>query len=212
MHILHLDSSIQGPASASRVLTKALVAHLLKAEPTATVIYHDLVEEAVPHLNGPIGAGFRPLAFDAFDETTRREHARSDALVGELLASDVLVIGAPMYNFSVASQLKAWIDRVMQPGKTFRYTETGPIGLAGGKKLVVVSTRGGSYLGGPLAPLDFQEGYLKAAFGFMGIKDVAFLRAENMSRGEQAQKASMELAHAAVDATALSVLAGPRAA
>ncbi len=191
MQILQLDSSILRDGSASRTLTKAIVTNLLNQHPGAAVTYHDLVEEAIPHLDGPIGAGFRPLAFDESDEATRREHARSDQLVNELIASDVLVVGAPMYNFSIASQLKAWLDRVIQPGKTFRYTDTGPIGLVGGKKVVIVSTRGGSYLSGPMAAMDFQEGYLKTAFGFMGIKDLDFIRAENMSRGEDARTSSM---------------------
>ncbi|BCG82113.1 FMN-dependent NADH-azoreductase [Mesorhizobium sp. 113-3-3] len=198
MQILHLDSSILRDGSASRTLTKAIVTNLLNQHPGARVTYHDLVEEAIPHLDGPIGAGFRPLAFNVADEATRREHARSDQLVNELIASDVLVVGAPMYNFSVASQLKAWLDRVIQPGKTFRYTDTGPIGLVGGKKVVIVSTRGGSYLSGPMAPMDFQEGYLKTAFGFMGIKDLDFIRAENMSRGEDARRSSMDGALKAV--------------
>jgi len=198
MQILHLDSSILRDGSASRALTKAIVTNLLNQHPGAAVNYHDLVEEAIPHLDGPIGAGFRPLAFNESDEATRREHARSDQLVNELIASDVLVVGAPMYNFSVASQLKAWLDRVIQPGKTFRYTDTGPIGLVGGKKVVIVSTRGGSYLSGPMAPMDFQEGYLKTAFGFMGIKDLDFIRAENMSRGEDARTSSMDGALKAV--------------
>ncbi|TGR28013.1 MULTISPECIES: FMN-dependent NADH-azoreductase [unclassified Mesorhizobium] len=207
MQILHLDSSIQGAASASRTLTKAVVANLLDQHPGAAVTYHDLVEEAVPHLDGPIGAGFRPLAFNASDETTRREHARSDVLVGELMASDVIVVGAPMYNFSVASQLKAWLDRVIQPGKTFRYTENGPIGLAGGKKVVIVSTRGGSYLSGPLTSMDFQESYLRTAFGFMGIKDLDFIRAENMSRGDDARANSMNSALQAVSPLVASMAA-----
>ena len=156
MQILRLDSSIQGDGSSSRALSQAVVSDLLKSRPDAISIYRDLIEEAIPHLDGPIGAGFRPLAFTEFDAVTRSEHARSDALVAELVASDIVVIGAPMYNFSIPSQLKAWLDRVIQPGKTFRYTETGPIGLVSGKKVVIISTRGGSYLVGPLAPLDFQ--------------------------------------------------------
>ncbi|HEX8046298.1 FMN-dependent NADH-azoreductase [Rhizobium sp.] len=195
MQILHLDSSIQADGSASRTLTKTIVTDLVNLHPDADVAYRDLVEEAIPHLDGPIGAGFRPLPFNVSDETTRREHARSNELADELIASDILVIGAPMYNFSVASQLKAWIDRVIQPGKTFRYTETGPIGLVDGKKVVIVSTRGGSYLS---APMDFQEAYLKTALGFIGIKDVNFIRAENMSRGDLARASSMDTALKAV--------------
>ena len=207
MQILRLDSSIQGDGSSSRALSQAVVSDLLKSRPDAISIYRDLIEEAIPHLDGPIGAGFRPLAFTEFDAVTRSEHARSDALVAELVASDIVVIGAPMYNFSIPSQLKAWLDRVIQPGKTFRYTETGPIGLVSGKKVVIISTRGGSYLVGPLAPLDFQENYLKAALGFMGIKDVQFLRAENMSRGEDARRNSMENAVSAVSPLVSALLA-----
>lgn len=208
MQILHLDSSIQAEASASRALTKAVVAALLKHHPGAVVAFHDLVKEAIPHLDGPIGAGFRPLAFTVSDETTRREHARSDELVNELIGSDVIVIGAPMYNFSIASQLKAWIDRIIQPGKTFRYTEAGPIGLVGGKKVVIVSTRGGSYLADPMAAMDFQEAYLKTAFAFIGIKDVRFIRAENMSRGEDASANSMKNARNAVSPLVTELVAG----
>ena len=194
MRILHLDSSIQGEGSASRILTKSIVSGLIASHAGVTVIYRDLVDDEISHLNGPIAAGFRPLDFDVKDDATRKEHARTAELVSELIATHVLVIGAPMYNFSVASQLKAWIDRVIQPGKTFRYTETGPIGLLSDKKVLIVSTRGGSYLNGPMAQMDFQESYLRAALGFLGIKDVTFLRAENMSRGVDARRHSLEQA------------------
>lgn len=208
MRILHLDSSIQGEASASRALSQAVVSDFKAKRPDAIIQYHDLVEEAIPHLDGPIGAGFRPLDFKDFDDQILREHARSDALVAELLASDVIVIGAPMYNFSVASQLKAWLDRVIQPGKTFRYTPTGPEGLVHGKKVILVVTRGGSYIAGPLAPLDFQEGYLKAALGFMGIREVHILRAENLSRGDQARRDAMDGVRAMISPLVSHILAG----
>lgn len=126
----------------------------------------------------------------------------------ELLASDVIVIGTPMYNFSVASQLKAWIDRVMQPGMTFRYTDQGPVGLTRNKRVVVASTRGGLYSTGPGACMDFQESYLKAVFGFMGIDKVFFIRAESLSRGAEARLHSMQDANAAISATVKLALAG----
>ncbi len=147
-----------------------------------------------------IAAGFRDLGGAAGDPTPAVERQRSETLVRELLESDVVVVGAPMYNFSVASQLKAWIDRVVQPGRTFRYTATGPVGLAGGKRVIVASTRGGAYASGPLAALDFQESYLKATFGFLGIRDVEFVRAESLSKGPDARARSMEDALAAVGA------------
>jgi len=118
--------------------------------------------------------------------------------VNELLASDVIVVGAPMYNFSVPSQLKAWIDRVAQAGRTFKYTETGPVGLAGGKKVIVASTRGGMYSAGPAAAMDFQEAYLKTVFGFFGITDVQFVRAERLAMGPDARAQALEAAHAAM--------------
>ena len=208
MQILHLDSSILGAASASRTLTQAIVAELLRRHPGAAVAYRDLVADPIAHLDGAIAAGFRPVQGPA-NATTAAEHARSQALVDELLASDVLVIGAPMYNFSVASQLKAWIDRVVQPGRTFQYTERGPVGLAGGRRVIVASARGGTYSSGALAPMDFQEAYLRAVFAFIGITELEVVRAENLSRGAAARELAM---HAALAATAGVAQAGATAA
>lgn len=207
MQILHLDSSILGDASTSRSLTALVATHLLANAPTAKILYRDLVAEAIPHLDGPIAAGFRPLAAQAETATVTAERARSEELVTELLASDVVVIGAPMYNFSVASQLKAWIDRIVQPGRTFKYTPTGPVGLAPGKRVVVVTTRGGFYTSGPLAPLDFQEPYLKATLGFMGITDVRFIRAEGLSKGEALAAQALSEAQSAASEVARQVVA-----
>jgi FMN-dependent NADH-azoreductase len=202
MQLLHLDSSITGDASASRGLSAAIVDAFRRQNPQATVVYRDLVADPIPHLDGPIAAGFRPIGASEFDQVALAEHARSEALVKELLASDVIVIGAPMYNFSVASQLKAWIDRVTQPGRTFQYTAHGPVGLANGKKVMIVSTRGGMYSQGPAAAMDFQETYLKAMFGFLGITDVKFLRAEQLNKGSELRDSSIRAAHADVAAFA----------
>lgn len=198
MQVLHIDSSILGDASASRILTAAIVDTLRSENPDAAVVRRDLAVEAIPHLDGAIAAGFRATGADGFDDATRAEHARSEALVNELLASDVIVVGAPMYNFSVPSQLKAWIDRVAQAGRTFKYSETGPVGLAGGKKVIVASTRGGMYSAGPAVAMDFQEAYLKTVFGFFGITDVQFVRAERLGMGPDARTQAMEAAHAAM--------------
>ncbi|MEF9403779.1 FMN-dependent NADH-azoreductase [Ralstonia solanacearum K60] len=198
MQVLHLDSSILGDASASRILTASIVDALRSEHPGATVIHRDLAVEPIPHLDGAIAAGFRSTGADGFDAATLAEHARSEALVNELLASGVIVIGAPMYNFSVPSQLKAWIDRVAQAGRTFKYTENGPVGLAGGKKVIVASTRGGMYSAGPAAAMDFQEAYLKTVFGFIGITDVQFVRAERLAMGPDARTQALEAAHATV--------------
>lgn len=200
MQLLHLDSSILGDASASRGMSAAIVDAFRRQNPQATVVYRDLIADPIPHLDGPIAAGFRPIGASEFDQAALAEHARSEALVKELLTSDVIVIGAPMYNFSVASQLKAWIDRVTQPGRTFQYTAQGPVGLANGKKVVIASTRGGMYSEGPAMAMDFQEAYLKAMFGFLGITDVHFLRAEQLSKGAELRDLSIRAAHAAVAA------------
>jgi FMN-dependent NADH-azoreductase len=117
----------------------------------------------------------------------------TDTLIGEFLAADVVVMGAPMYNFSIPSSLKAWIDRVAQAGRTFRYTEKGPVGLAGGKKVLIISSRGGAMSGTPAeAALDHQEAYLKAVMGFLGITDVKVIRAEGLAFGPDARKQAIE--------------------
>ncbi len=198
MQILHIDSSILTEASASRVLTAAIVNEIRREHPSASVVYRDVVADAIPHLDGPVAAGFRPVHSDASAAEVATEHARSATLVAELLASDVIVIGAPMYNFSVASQLKSWIDRVVQPGRSFQYTDKGPVGFATGKRVIVASTRGGTYSTGPATDMDFQEAYLKAVFGFIGMTGVHFVRAENLSRGTQARELAMHTAHVAV--------------
>lgn len=208
MQILHLDSSVLGDASASRSLSKAIVDELLHERPTAQVVQRDLVCDAVPHLTRAIAAGFRgPSSVSITDPATRDEHARSEQLVSEFLASDVIVIGAPMYNFSVSSQLKTWIDRVAQPSRTFRYTADGPVGLSGGRRVIVASTRGGMYSVGAPAGMDFQESYLRAFFGFLGITDVRFVRAERLSKGVDVREESIRNARALVHDAVTQVLA-----
>lgn len=208
MQILHLDSSFMADASASRQLSHAIVERLVAASPGARVLYRDLVGEAVPHLTGDIAAAFRnPVAASGAAATTALEHARSERLVTEFLDSDVIVIGAPMYNFSVSSQLKAWIDRIAQPGRTFRYTSEGPVGLAGGRRVIVASTRGGMYSVGAAAGMDFQESYLRAFFGFLGIADVQFVRAERLTKGAEIREQSMAEAAARVPDVVANALA-----
>lgn len=194
MRILHLDSSLQGEASASRQLSRAIVQALLDASPSAQVRYRDLADEAIPHLDGAIAAGFRSVAGRVDPPVSvevAAEQARSERLVAEFLDSEVLVIGAPMYNFSVASSLKAWIDRIAQPGRSFRYTADGPVGMSGGRRVIVASTRGGLYSVGAASSMDFQESYLSAFFGFLGITDVRFVRAERLSKGAEIRAAAL---------------------
>lgn len=160
--------------------------------------HRDLIRNEIAHLTGAIVAGFRQMEPIDFDDATLREHLLSETLVTEFLANDVIVIGAPMYNFSVPSQLKAWLDRLAQSGRTFKYTENGPVGLVQGKRVIVVSARGGFYAEGPLGHMDFQEGYLKAFFGFLGITDVQFVRAEGASRGQPVRDNGIARAKASV--------------
>ncbi|HSO45227.1 MAG TPA: NAD(P)H-dependent oxidoreductase, partial [Rhodoferax sp.] len=171
MKLLHVDSSILGTHSASRQLSAEIVAEWRKSRPDTTVEYLDLALNAPNHF----GADAIAVKGIAQPEPTAAQHAEnavSEQLVSQFLASDVIVIGAPFYNFSIPTQLKAWIDRLAQPGRTFTYTDKGPQGLATGKTVIVASTRGGAYStseGGQA--MEHQESYLKVVFGFFGVTD-----------------------------------------
>jgi len=185
MKLLHIDSSILSANSVSRQLTKDTVTQWVTTHPGTTVEYLDLAVNTPSHLSAE-SLGFRMPAGSAdLSEVQKHENAVSEALVSQFLAADVIVVGAPLYNFSIPSQLKAWIDRIAQVGRTFKYTETGPQGLAGGKTVIVASTRGGVYStseGG--RAMEHQESYLQTVFGFLGITDVRFVRAEGVAMGD----------------------------
>ena len=187
MKLLHLDSSILGEASASRELGNAIVARLRAEHPGADVTHRDLAASAIPHLTGA------SLARADADEA-----ALADALLAEFLAADTVVLGMPMYNFGIPSQVKAWLDRVAVAGKTFRYTENGPQGLAAGKKVIVAGTYGGFHAvdGGT----NFVEPYLRFMFGFMGVTDVEFITAEGLSISPEQRAQSLRDAHARIAA------------
>lgn len=187
MNLLHIDSSPLGQHSVSRQLTASLIARLQQQAPSASLLYRDLAADPLPH--------WAPAA-DADDPAAREGGEALD----EFLAADVVVIGAPMYNFSVPSQLKAWIDRIAIAGKTFRYTEKGPEGLARGKTVYVVSTRGGAYSAAPQA--DFQEAYLRHVFGFLGVDDVRFVRAEGLNMGDASRSAAIQGARTEIEKAA----------
>lgn len=198
MNILHIDASILGAQSITRDLSAAIVQQLQATHPDARLVYRDVVQQEIRHLTAAIASGFRPTGASAFDEVTLQEHQLSELLLQEFMASDVIVVGAPMYNFSVPSQLKAWLDRLAQAGRSFQYTERGPVGLAGGKRVIVASARGGFYAEGPLAHMDFQEDYLRAFFGFLGIDDVQFVRAEGASKAAEIRQAGIAKAKSAI--------------
>lgn len=180
MNILHIDSGILGEHSVSPRLTAAVVAQIKAEQPAASVTYRDLVSNPLPHLSGAhlMAANANPADVDA---QIAADVAESAVVLDEFLAADTVVLGVPMYNFSLPSQLKAWIDRIAVAGKTFRYTAEGPEGLATGKKVIMVSTRGGHYSAGPAAAMDHQESYLRTVFGFLGVTDIEIVRAEGLN-------------------------------
>lgn len=188
MKLLHIDSSALGAHSVSRDLSAAVVRAWKRREPGLKVVYRDLAAEPLPH--------WTPVA-DSADAAARD----GGALLDEFLAADIVVIGAPMYNFGIPSQLKAWIDRIAIAGKTFRHGPNGVEGLAGGRKIVIASTRGGFYgADSGRADFDFQEEYLRHVFGFIGITDIEFVRAEGLGISPEQRAKAVNEAHAAIDA------------
>ncbi|HWB06822.1 MAG TPA: FMN-dependent NADH-azoreductase [Verrucomicrobiales bacterium] len=179
MKLLHVDSSILGPSSVSRVLSSEIVKVQRQLHPGLEVVYRDLASDPLQHLSGNHLAAAQGAA-----PVPGLDIEAGGAALSEFLSADIVVIGAPMYNFAVPSQLKAWIDRLAVAGKTFRYTDKGPEGLAGGRKVFVASSRGGAYSESAFAFLDHQEAYLQAILGFFGISDITFVRAENLARGD----------------------------
>jgi FMN-dependent NADH-azoreductase len=199
MKLLHIDSSVLSGNSVSRQLTRDLVAQWQSAVPGLEVVYRDLAADAPGHLSGAILAAAQTPA-DQRAQADRLAVEQGETLLEEFLAADVIVLGAPMYNFTIPSQLKAWLDRVVVAGRTFRYTEAGVQGLAAGKRVVVVSTRGGIYSEGPAHAMDHQEAYLKTIFGFVGITDVDIVRAEGVNLGAEQRTAAIAAAREQVRA------------
>ncbi|RNF83225.1 FMN-dependent NADH-azoreductase [Montanilutibacter psychrotolerans] len=186
MKLLHIDSSILGQNSASRELSAAIAGQWTAANPGMQVVYRDLAASPLPHLSGSSLAGADPA-----------EAAEAAAIMEEFLAADVIVIGAPMYNFNIPSQLKAWIDRIAIAGKTFRYTANGPEGLAGGKKVVFAGAYGGLHAAD--APSNFIEPYLRHMLRFLGIDDVEFITAEGLAMSAEQRAKSLQSAHQRID-------------
>jgi FMN-dependent NADH-azoreductase len=182
-YILVIDSAVSGDASVSKALVREAVAALTDGEP-ARVVHRDLGRDPVPHLTEATMAGVRGVPATDAERATR---AFSDELIAELRAADTIVIGAPMYNFSVATGLRAWFDHVLRAGETFSYSEAGPKGLLTGKRAIVVESRGGLYSEGPAKAVDFQEPYLRHLLGFMGLTDVTFVHAEKIGFGPEAR-------------------------
>jgi len=193
MQLLHVDTSILDDQSASRQLSRAIVQRLRDSRDGTTVTTYDLVADPVGHLTAAEFFAFQGVVPDAHD--AQQAVTRNAAILEDFLSADVIVIGAPMYNFALPSQLRAWLDRLAVPGRTFRYTANGVEGLAAGKRVVVASTRGGLYgEGTPMAALDHQENYLRGFFGFLGVTDITFVRAEGLAFGPEARTAALAAA------------------
>jgi FMN-dependent NADH-azoreductase len=196
MKLLHIDSSVLGPHSVSRQVSAAIVDRLRKATPHLDVSYRDLTLTPLAHLSGShlaAGQGAVPEA------ALQPDIAAGQAVLEEFLAADIVVLGAPMYNFTIPSQLKAWIDRILVAGKTFKYGADGVTGLAGNKRVIVAISRGGFYgAGTPTAIGEHLETYLRWVFGFIGVTNLEFISADGIQVGpEHREKAVADALKAA---------------
>jgi FMN-dependent NADH-azoreductase len=202
--VLVLNSSALGEASVSGRLVSEAVSRLRAEDPALRVVARDLGADPVPHLTLDAATAIRGA--EPTNPAQAAARALSDALVEEVKAADIVVIGAPMYNFGIPSTLKAWFDHVLRAGVTFRYGEGGPEGLLTGKRAIVVETRGGLYSAGPAQAMDSQEPHLRTLLGFVGITDVTFVRAEKLAFGPEAREAAIGAAQAELDRLAAGEL------
>jgi FMN-dependent NADH-azoreductase len=195
MKLLHIDASILGANSVSRQVSGAVVDRLRKMTRDLEVTYRDLTAAPLSHFSADhfaAASGAAPGATTALPEDLKA----SEAALEEFLAADIVVIGAPMYNFTIPSQLKAWIDRIILRGKTFRYGAEGPEGLAGNKRVIIAISRGNFYgTGAPAAAAEHLETYLRAVFGFIGVRNPEIIVAEGTSlQREKALEAALQAA------------------
>src|ERR1700737_4676388 len=183
MKLLHIDSSVLGPHSVSRQVSAAIVDRLRKSTPGLEVTYRDLTQTPLAHLSGPHLAASQGAVAEV---SLQQDIAAGQAVLEEFLAADVVVLGAPMYNFTIPSQLKAWIDRILVAGKTFKYSAQGVEGLAGNKRVIVAISRGGFYgAGTPAAVGEHLETYLRFVFGFIGVANPEFIFADGIQVGPE---------------------------
>lgn len=193
--ILQVDSSPRSDRSISRKLTKQFVQTWQSSDPEGVVTYRDVGRFSIPPIDEDwIAAAFTPP--EQLSSNVKTALTISDQLIDELLAADFLVFGIPMYNYSVPANFKAYIDQIVRVRRTFTVDSDGYKGLVNGKKAVVITTRGGSYAGGPL---DFQEPYLRAVFEFIGITDIAFIHAENLAMGAEERQSAITSAYVAIE-------------
>jgi len=188
-NVLIIDSAATGAASVSRKLTREAGETLQRRDPSVRIVHRDIGAAPVPHLTEKSVPAIRAGIVE--NEEARQALALSDELVAELQDADLIIVGAPMYNFGMPSTLKAWFDHVLRARVTFRYSEAGPEGLLKGKKAIVVETRAGLYSEGPAAAMDNQEPHIRTLLGFMGIEDVTFVRAEKLAFGAEIADAAV---------------------
>jgi FMN-dependent NADH-azoreductase len=197
--LLHIDSSILGPQSVSRELSAAVVERYKARHPRVEVTYRDLASAPLPHLTGQAFLATRSQQLPS-DPAVLSELALGTTVLDEFLAADVVVLGVAFYNFGIASQLKAWIDRIAVAGKTFRYTASGPEGLAGGKRVIITVARGGFYgAGSPTASFEHAASYLRSVFTFAGITDIDVVCADGLAVSEERRAAAICLARLDID-------------
>ena len=194
-NILQINTSLFSSGGESSRLAARFVERLRSMEPGSSLTIRDLGSEPLPHLSAEHFAAFGAGATERTPEQ-RRLVARSDALIAEIRAADVIALAVPMYNFGVPSTLKAYFDHIARAGETFRYTNAGPVGLLKGKKAYVFSTRGGIHAG---TPTDLQTDYLRLFLGFLGINDVEFVFAEGIALGADRRAAAVAEAEARID-------------
>ena len=207
MKLLHLDSSITGKQSVSRTLSAEIVAAHIARQPDTEVVYRNLATEPVMHLSPTHLAAFQGGQVES--AALGQDLAQGARYIDDLFAADVLVIAAPMYNLGIPSQLKAWIDRVVVAGKTFRYTERGPEGLLpAGKKVFIAASSGGVYSGdSPAKFLEHSVSHLTAVLALIGLKDVTVIRAEGVNISPEARQGAIEKARRAIGEIAATKLA-----
>ncbi|WZB61988.1 NAD(P)H-dependent oxidoreductase [Achromobacter xylosoxidans] len=195
MKLLHLDSSILGQNSVSRQLSADVVKHITTNDPTVSVQYRDMAGDPIPHLSGAYLAAARGAAGE-HDGALQHDLALSSDVLEEFLAADIVVVGVALYNFTISSQLKAWVDRIAVAGKTFRYTEAGSVGLAGDKKVVLAVARGGLLQPGlaGYAAVEHAETYMRAIFGFVGVTDLQTVIAEGLNIGPEQRTNALDAA------------------
>lgn len=192
MNVLQIDSSVLSASSVSRQLTKSIVENLQQQNAGLKLTYRDVSTNPINHLSSEILTS-RFIDASEWSDLQKAETALNEELLNELFAADVLVIGAPMYNFAIPTQLKSWLDRVLVAGRTFKYTEQGPVGLLQNKRAIIASSRGGMYSTSEAGRMmDFQEDYLRTAMRFIGITDVEIIRAEGVNVSSETKEKALE--------------------